>query len=277
MAVIGSTGDKIIGAGVSSGAESGLSVGGPVGAVVGAFVGLAAGLFAGKSAQNKADLVKQHNDARVGTTMMMGIKYLRPPDNSPPPKPGSLGYVLQQAAKQANTAVANGTAIGTVTDVSDPNYQDDGQGNAYYMGVKLVPDTSKYIMPDGSIFAHQDFPDYNVTFNSGKLLNSLGYGVTIGPLMDKGNSTDLSKIPYVYTSPNGSKLTADSIKVLYSMGITISNLSPAALLAAGIPAPSAATSANSLQASFGSFGTINPIMIIGIILLIILFIFFKRQ
>src|SRR6478736_1158114 len=176
MAILGKTGDKVLGTGVASGATSGLSVAGPVGAVVGAFVGAAAGLFAGKSAQNKQDLIDQHNQARTGTTMMMGLKYRRPPDNSPPPKPGSLGYVMQQAAAQANAAVANGTVIATTTELpKDPNYSEDGQGNAYYFGVKLVPDTSKYIMPDGSILSHLDFPDYDIEYNLGKLLNASGY------------------------------------------------------------------------------------------------------
>lgn len=273
MAILGSTGDKVLGAGIASGATSGLSVGGPVGAVVGAFVGAAAGLIGGKSAQTKADLIKAHNDARQGIGLMMGLKYRRVPTVTTPPKPGSLGYLLQSTARGLN----NGTIIGQTANPpstnSDPNYKEDSQGNAYYMGVQLVPDTSKYVLPDGSVMAHQDFPSYDLTFNTGKLLNNLGYGVTTGPVMDRANNPTLTNIPYVYTSPNGSKLTADAIHILYSQGISINDLSPAAMLAAGVSANKAP-----LQAGFsGGFGNINPIMIIGIILLVIIFILFKRH
>jgi len=100
MAVLGKTGDKVLGAGVASGASSGLSVGGPVGAVVGAFVGAAAGLFAGKSAQNKADKIKQYNDARQGINLLMGVKYRFQNVNTSPPKQGSLGAAIQGLTNQ---------------------------------------------------------------------------------------------------------------------------------------------------------------------------------
>lgn len=272
MPVLGTTGDKVLSAGASAGATAGATYGGAAGAVAGAVIGAALSIGKASTAQKYADNAAFLESSAKAVGPVMGVKYITPPSNIPPPSKGSLGYAINLAASDPSS----GSSISTIT---SSDYTTGNDGTIYFRGIPVPPFVGFSIMPDGSYLSGKDFNSV-IAVNLGRALNAYGYGINKGPTITfkDVNTTMTPTVQYVQTTPNGSKLTADALTVLGTMGISINSTSPASLLSNA----SSTSSKNpilggldTLSADASSLGiSLNPVTI-GLIILLIIFIIYK--